>query len=397
MIKSVELINFQAHPKTFIEFTEGLNIFIGQSDSGKTAILRALKWAFYNKPSGDNFRRLGTKETKITVVFTDETILIRQKTASKNIYQLNDTVFKAFGQDVPLEIQKYLNLSVENIQQQLDTPFLLNETPGKVASYFNKVAHLEDIDNSISYLNHNENKVKAIKKVNEFIIEDKTKELSKYNFLEDFKYQLACSRDQENGINKIKDSQNLILDFISKDQKLNVRITKLKNILNLEKSVLKALRILSKIEGKKDQITDLENLVSLHNTAAENIKGYTNIISVEPKVNEILKIGVDYNETRDNYISLKRSLKLNNAFRYKIVELNNTLFIEKQVNICLATIELQKVDLNVFKELGKAIKNIQDVNFEIQSKKENIQKDQNLLTENIGNICPLCDSQLNTK
>ena len=52
MIKSVELKNFQSHNQSRLEFCDGVNIIVGASDSGKSAILRGLFWVLYNNPNG---------------------------------------------------------------------------------------------------------------------------------------------------------------------------------------------------------------------------------------------------------------------------------------------------------------------------------------------------------
>ena len=56
-IKKIILENFQSHKYSVIELNEELNVIVGPSDSGKSAIIRGLKWALYNEPSGDYFIR----------------------------------------------------------------------------------------------------------------------------------------------------------------------------------------------------------------------------------------------------------------------------------------------------------------------------------------------------
>ena len=58
-IDKIILENFQSHKYSELEFVEGLNAIIGSTDSGKTAIFRAIKWALYNEPQGDYFVREG--------------------------------------------------------------------------------------------------------------------------------------------------------------------------------------------------------------------------------------------------------------------------------------------------------------------------------------------------
>ena len=50
MIKSIHLRNFQRHKKLDIDLSEGVNVIVGPSDIGKTAILRALYWLRFNRP-----------------------------------------------------------------------------------------------------------------------------------------------------------------------------------------------------------------------------------------------------------------------------------------------------------------------------------------------------------
>ncbi len=45
-IKSLELINFQSHKQTLLDFSDGLNVIIGESDNGKTSIMRAFRFIY---------------------------------------------------------------------------------------------------------------------------------------------------------------------------------------------------------------------------------------------------------------------------------------------------------------------------------------------------------------
>ena len=49
-VRRITLENFQSHKHTEMEFGPELNVIVGPSDSGKSAIIRALKWVMYNEP-----------------------------------------------------------------------------------------------------------------------------------------------------------------------------------------------------------------------------------------------------------------------------------------------------------------------------------------------------------
>ena len=61
VISSLTLENFQSHKESKIVFDKGLTVIIGQTDQGKSAIIRALKWVLYNEPRGTDFITAGTE------------------------------------------------------------------------------------------------------------------------------------------------------------------------------------------------------------------------------------------------------------------------------------------------------------------------------------------------
>lgn len=149
MIKSLKIQNFQSHEKTALEFHNGVNIIVGSSDSGKTAIIRALRWVIWNRPSGDAIRSTWGGDTHVILETEDGYVWKHRGKEDKYELKLPDRAgltFKAFGTTVPQEIVDILNINEINLQGQLDAPFLLSETPGAVAAHFNKVARLDKID-----------------------------------------------------------------------------------------------------------------------------------------------------------------------------------------------------------------------------------------------------------
>ena len=67
MIQSVHIQNFQSHKNSTLEFSPGVNIIVGTSDSGKTAIIRALRWVVWNRPSGDSLRSTWGGKTSVEI------------------------------------------------------------------------------------------------------------------------------------------------------------------------------------------------------------------------------------------------------------------------------------------------------------------------------------------
>ena len=156
MIQSIHITNFQSHKDTHLDLSPGVNVIVGSSDSGKTAIIRALRWLRWNRPTGDAFRSTWGGDTFVGVE-TDHHYVDRIK-GKDNRYELDTSyvtdpnskkIFEAFGTDVPEDIIKILNLDETNLQMQLDSPFLLSASAGEVAAYFNRIAHLDQIDSGL--------------------------------------------------------------------------------------------------------------------------------------------------------------------------------------------------------------------------------------------------------
>jgi len=161
-IGSVRIRNFQSHKDTKIEFDPGVNVVVGSSDQGKSAVLRALLWAINNRPSGtDDILSHWARDAKEKIVdgmsveiATDRGNVTRRRAEKDNEYVLSDLAkgeggtkaFKAVSKDVPQDVTDFFRLSDVNVQTKHDAPFLLSASAGDVARYFNRIVRLDAID-----------------------------------------------------------------------------------------------------------------------------------------------------------------------------------------------------------------------------------------------------------
>ena len=166
-IKRITLENFQSHAKTIVEPASSgqLSVIVGASDTGKTAIIRALKWVFFNEPQGAEFMRTGASMVRVTLDYADGISVVRERTKATNRYKIirpgtgegGPEVFEGFGGGVPLEIQEITGIRpvkiadqelMLNLSEQLDPPFLgqkSTSSPGR-AKILGKLAGTEEID-----------------------------------------------------------------------------------------------------------------------------------------------------------------------------------------------------------------------------------------------------------
>ncbi|RAL26399.1 AAA family ATPase [Thermoflavimicrobium daqui] len=163
-LKKLVIENFQSHERTEIDFVFGLNVLVGPSDSGKSAILRALRWVLFNMPRGTDFIRRDADRCQVTLTLMDNTQIIRLRSASINRYTLinpegQEQIFEGFGNTVPHEILeahqiKPLKLDekwemIVHAGNQLEGPFLLSESSIAKAKIIGSISGAQLIDRAL--------------------------------------------------------------------------------------------------------------------------------------------------------------------------------------------------------------------------------------------------------
>lgn len=162
MINSVLIHNFKSHKDTRVEFCNGVNVFVGLSDHGKTNVIRAINWVANNRPLGDGVINRDSTEASVEISISHakggETVTVRRtKGKSTNEYVINgdtDHPFTAFGSDPPPQILDVMNLSEINLQRQFEPYFLVFDSPGQVATFIRSITKLDEIDRVIDVISH---------------------------------------------------------------------------------------------------------------------------------------------------------------------------------------------------------------------------------------------------
>ncbi len=347
MIKSLQIVNFLSHKYADIEFSPGVNIIVGPTDSGKSAIIRALRWAITNRPTGDSFRSNWGGDTEVEMILDDTSIRREKGTINTNLYSLGDVKtsdyleFKAFGSGVPEEIEKALNLNTVNIQTQFESHFLLSRSAGEVASHFNKVAHLDKIDVGLQNIQRWLKKVQQTILMNEDQIESLTEQLLEYDNIEDIEERVICLEEIEKDERITRNKQTVLAVIVDKVTVINLGIRELEIIASKEKPVNTVLSILTEQETIKEAVSRLDR-------------------------------------------AHRRILETNNI----INELKGIIVIEESINRAL---EIEDDILEIgMEEFENLVDLIRGTNVNIKMEEASIKEKEKLFHENIGEVCPLC-------
>lgn len=311
-IEKVILNNFQSHKNTIIEFDNKLNVIIGPSDSGKTAILRGIRWALYNEPSGDYFIREGESDCSVIVFFSDGVKVKRYRSKSKNAYYLydlddNETIFEGFGLSVPEEviektgIKKILldsDLSKSiNLSDQLEGPFLLSEKGSTRANSIGRLVGVDIIDDALRESLRDSRNLSNDKRTIDASISQLEEELLEYDYLTELSIKIS----------KFEKMRNEIKDKSESLTKLNYMLGKL-TPLQSEKiyltNYLKSFQQINLLEGLVEKIIanlnsyryfakQDNNIKELSKNIAHNIKTtklLNGVNTIDDKITEITKM-----------------------------------------------------------------------------------------------------------
>jgi exonuclease SbcC len=358
-IKQLEITNFQKHSHLILNFTNKLNILYGESDAGKSCILRAIKWIFFNEPKGDIVRKEKTKKTSVKVILDNDNVIEKIKSNKINAYILKEKgkeerKFDSIGKEIPEEVKKVLGVStikiddkeiILNISNQLSLPFLIGESATFRSKLFNKLTGNNLIDKALQSLN------KDILKTGR---ETKTETQYLKQQQDSLKEVTKQKKQLENTYNNFKEKFNNLKLLQERYDRLNKIFSKLNdNNISLKniKYKLNELKIVPQdsVIGLKESIIKLEKYNILINKRTTIIKGLEKTKTILKSIN-IPKINTDnlkndckkLKKLKDLYsqlIRIKDNVKSLNSeiYNYKnFIVKNEKKYKEllKQIKIC---------------------------------------------------------------
>lgn len=307
MIKSLKISNFQSHEQTNLEFSPGVNVIVGSSDSGKTAILRALHWLSRNRPSGDSIRSVWGGPTNV-ILETEEGTVRRVKDKTDQ-YELlmqgkRSLVFKAFGTNVPQEIDTFLNVNEINVQRQLDAPFLLSETSGAVAQHFNKIANLEQIDTGLQNVNSAIRSLEQTIKYKEGDVKAKEESLQTFAHLDKFEAEVEVLEQLESDLHQKETALQRIKRIISDYNITSEEIYKYDDLLAVEDLVNEILENIDKRLELYNEGIQLNKLISRIQSTKDQIESQQQLIALEPDVINLTALIEQRDALQENHTNL---------------------------------------------------------------------------------------------
>lgn len=312
-ISTIIIKNFQSHRHTVLNLDEHVNVILGSSDVGKTAILRALGWVFFNEPQGTAFIRAGETSTSVELIYSDGYSVKRIRNKKFNGYHINHPNFdepkklSGFGSSVPEEIQEITGVRKFEIADKIESPityqtqlegaFLLSESSIKKAKAIGAISNVNIIDRAIQIANSNIKDFRKNINTSEEALKNSEEQIKEYDNLDERKQNLEKVKDLyseliqknkmnenlsvlnqklDNNIERIKTEENTIksLSFVDETYKTYYKLNsllikgadyynKFMNLRNNEALYETNMKIINNTNFLEDANTKFENVVSL--------------------------------------------------------------------------------------------------------------------------------------
>lgn len=361
-ISTIIIKNFQSHRHTVLNLDEHVNVILGSSDVGKTAILRALGWVFFNEPQGTAFIRAGETSTSVELIYSDGYSVKRIRNKKFNGYHINHPDFdepkklSGFGSSVPEEIQEITGVRKFEIADKIESPityqtqlegaFLLSESSIKKAKAIGAISNVNIIDRAIQIANSNIKDFRKNINTSEEALKNSEEQIKEYDNLDERKQNLE----------KVKDLYSELIQ---------------KNKMNENLSVLN-----QRLDDNIERIKTEENTIKSLSFVDETYKTYY-------KLNSLLIKGADY---YNKFMNLRNNEAL---YETNMKIINNTNFLEdanpKFENV-VSLIRRFNTLTNINKDLER-VEESQKRNEEIISVSKNLDKiyDTVKYTQNILN------------
>ena len=318
MITKIEIKNFQSHKNTVLEFDKGVNVICGESDNGKSAVIRAIRWVVENQPQGtekinSNWNE-DFKEPLSVKLYTEKGYVERIRDKKRNGYNIckngeKEIVLDAIGKGVPKEVTDFLNVSDVNFQFQLDPPYLLTKSAGEASKYLNEIVHLDSIDKIMSIADSDKRQLSSEQKIVESDIKKLEEELKNTEWIDEaerlytrvskYDEHISSSNDELIGLNEqISEHESLKIVDLTKQKELVEKIESISvpDISELDEDIKEYEESAAKIIdlSKPEKLIERIESISIPDISEldEDIKEY------ELRNEEILKLNKEREELK---------------------------------------------------------------------------------------------------
>lgn len=370
----VNLENFQSISKADLEFVQGINIIVGQSNSGKSAILRAIKGAVLNPNGSQRYIKNGEKQFKVNVEYEGNNIGWTREGNKSPKYIINGEEYLKVGssnlQDVCPKSGFVLDErgNLMNIESELELPFPFDKSNSELFKLFEKnIFCVSDSSSVTKFIKADEEEANRLKDNSTYELDRIKQKLEAINELE-----------QEIDLNKLINGRNTLSNLMNKSNEIKLDIQNLSGIIEAGKVLKKEVPTIEVNTNLQHDYYKLQEDVCKLN----EIRGVGAVLKATPTAStpKVFNIS-EYSELKNSIIQLNKAEETISILRP--LESPTTRVLDEEYTSL-------RNDINSLQKLREQALVIQ----------KNITDNKELLTQLEADkarfkVCPLCGGELN--
>lgn len=401
-LEFIEVKNFQSHENTRVDLHPGMNVFIGESNVGKTAIMRAEELVRTNRPNNPaKVSRWARKRNKagkieltgrmeITIGKSDKQTITRFRDSKENGYCVNGQVLKGEVMRAklpPSEVTQALNLTDVNIAKQHDPHFFLSWSAPDISKYLNDLCGMDILDRCQSLAVARKNEAKGQLDLANAEVAEQTKILESLQWVDSAQAVLKQANAELLEASKNRDKAKAISLIVDSAKQTKATVAKFawvenaSELLNLAKlyarntdnawrrfsTISRDIRAASEAQRVLDQTKNVEKCrvllekakseIALRNSALEKSRYLAQIIHVITKAKQVLSSHLDIESCSDHLTKAKAAVNRAKRAKADAIEISQLIQNAKGHLLTISaldkTLERQRKELEALKEKQK--------------------------------------------
>lgn len=431
-ISKIILENFQSHEYNEFELNSGLNVFVGKSSAGKSAIQRSLAWVYENEGTDPRrFIQVGKDFTRVQIHLSTGVIisrLVEKKKTGKNGYEIFDpktgetTYYNTKGLPIVQEILGFSGLQIDdrksiplNFQKQGMSWFFIGDsfTNSDRAKIIGAVYQTHYVDAVIKDLESSTKKTKILMKEKQKHIDSTVKEMEKYDHLPQLNKTIATVSERLEDLSDLEEKKEQIKAIVSEMKAIdeNIRVEKetverYKHLSLVESRLFQMEGNARKLVQAKEIKREMDEIQRNLHTQKKTLHNYKHLVESENRYQTLqqnLKTFLAYKEAfkkaqvlEQEKASYVKAIKESKAIVQAYSNLTKAEAHLKTVETHMTQLKQAKPVLENVKEIIKSgkverlkVKQLKDTNKDLVSQYQTLLK-------RVG-TCPTCQSQIDAR
>ena len=309
-ITKVEAFGLWSHYESTFEFSPGLTVITGPNDSGKSSLIRIIRWVFLGEPQGDAFLfkiknesgevQKETDEGKAVIYLDNGVKVAKIRRGKKTIYKHSGFSEPFETATVPEEVKDALGIkyysfgdfeAALNFAFQLEPPFLISEADSAGAKVLGQLAGTEAVDLAIGKVRKDTYKARQDKLQAEKEVEKCNSKLLEYENLDRLKEQVEICENLIENIDQAAERADRLQELNKSLDKASYRIETLDKELDrlaIIPELEKDLKDIEAANNRYETLLDLYKRLDKNQTEIERLTKELKVYEHLPKADQIV-------------------------------------------------------------------------------------------------------------